>query len=132
MHKLTGVRVPDRGRHGLLTRTALCGALYGLQALRPTSAHGQASPPIPLLPQGGLADVSAGGGAPVIATTPLQMDVTLHAPRTVLSWTKCNVGPEQTVNFKIDAKYWIVLNKIVGLSPSKIEGTITGKVGADF
>jgi len=50
----------------------------------------------------------------------------------VLSWTTFNVGPDQTVNFKFDAKNWIVLNKIVGLSPSKIEGTVTGKVGADF
>jgi hypothetical protein len=127
MHKLTRVRVADQGRHRLLSRTALCGALYGLQALLPTAAHAQTtSPPpstaIPLLPQGGLADVSAGGGAPVISTSAAQMDVTLHAPRTVLSWTTFNVGPEQSVNFKFDAKSWIVLNKIVGLQPSKIEG----------
>ncbi|WP_293677138.1 filamentous hemagglutinin N-terminal domain-containing protein [uncultured Phenylobacterium sp.] len=136
MIKLTRTRSEPASSHSrFLSRTALCGALYGLQALVPSAVQAQTPPPAapaPILPTGGIAQVSSGGGAPVITHTSNQMDVTLNAPRTVLSWTGFNVSPDATVNFKFDAKNWIVLNRIVGLSPSKIEGTITGKVGNEF
>ena len=139
MTKLARVRTPsEQGRHHFLSRTALCGALYGLQALLPSAAFAQTrtdpTPPAagPTLPEGGLAEFSAGGAAPVITRGATQFDIALHAPRTVLSWTTFNLGPESTVNFAFDANSWIVLNKVVGLSPSKIEGTITGRVGSEF
>ena len=125
MDKLARTR-PDTGsgRLGLYTRTALCGALYGLTALFPTFAQA--------LPTGGLPEVSAGGGLPTITSTTDTTNVKLNAPRTVLSWTSFNVKPGESVNFAFDAKTWIVLNKIIGLQPSKIEGMITGKVGSAF
>ena len=125
MDKLARTR-PDTGssRFGLYARTALCGALFGLTAIFPTSAQA--------LPTDGLPEVNAGGGLPTITTTIDTTNVKLNAPRTVLSWTSFNVTPSESVNFAFDAKSWIVLNKIIGLSPSKIEGTITGKVGSAF
>ncbi|WP_293898516.1 filamentous hemagglutinin N-terminal domain-containing protein [Phenylobacterium sp.] len=142
MDKLTRTHPgPGTARQRFLSRTALCGALYGLQALLPSAAQAQSRPPTdPMppatstltLPMGGLAEVNAGGGLPVITAATGQLDVALHAPRTVLSWTTFNVGTEASVNFTFDARSWIVLNKIVGLAPSKIEGIVTGKVGGVF
>lgn len=129
MDKLIPVAAAGRSRQGLLlSRTALCGVLTGL-SLAPAAAIAQT---VPLLPEGGVAQVNAGGGMPTITTGGAQVDVTLHAPRTVISWTTFNVAPDNSVNFRFDSNSWIVLNKVVGLQPSKIEGIITGKVGADF
>src|SRR4051812_45245420 len=104
MIKLTRVRSASQGsRSRFLSRTALCGALYGLQALVPSAAQAQVAPTTPaaaVLPIGGIVQFNAGGGAPVITTTSNQMDVTLNAPRTVLSWTSFNVSPGASVNFK--------------------------------
>jgi filamentous hemagglutinin family protein len=113
----------SRGRPRLLARTALCGALFGLASLLPGAALA--------VPEGGFADVNAGGAAPTISLGP-NSSVKLSAPRTIISWTTFNVAPEESVDFNFGARNWIVLNKIIGLRPSKIEGTITGKVGGDF
>src|SRR5689334_1731589 len=130
MHKLT--RTPsEQGRRRLFSRTALCGALFGIASLSPIAAHAQTTT-APILPTGGFADVNAGGGAPVITTGIDSVNVKLNAPRTILSWTTYNLSADASVNYTFDANNWIVLNKIIGLAPSKIEGTITGKVGADF
>src|SRR4051812_25955374 len=102
MLKLTGLRtLTQQGRRRLLSRTALCGALCCV----PIIAHAQVSPPPtpapsgPVLPVGGLAEVNAGGGAPVITTTDTSLDVKLNAPRTILSWTTYNVGADRSVNY---------------------------------
>jgi len=126
MDKLARLRQePDNARLRLYTRTALCGALYGLTTLLPGAAQA--------LPAGGIPEVNPGGGAPTITTpTPSSIDIRLNASRTVLSWTTFDVKPEETVNFTFGAKNWIVLNRITGLMPSKIEGTITGRVGSEF
>jgi filamentous hemagglutinin family protein len=109
----------------LLGRTALCGALYGLAALAPQTAMA--------LPVGGAAtQVSAGGGAPVVASGNGRLDVTLNAPRTVMSWTTYDVAAGETVSYAFGGRDWIVLNKIDGLQLSRIEGTVEGRVGNAF
>lgn len=111
-------------RRALLSRTALCGALCGLSALTPQAARA--------LPVGAVAQVNAGGGAPVIATGADRVDVTLNAPRTVLSWSTYDLAPGETASYAFGARDWIVLNKIDGLQLSRIEGVVEGKVGASF
>lgn len=111
-----------RGR--LLARTALCSALSGLGLLAPGA--GVAAP------IGGSPEVSPGGAAPTINQSGLNTNVTLNAPRTVLTWNSFDVTPEETVTFNFGARNWIVLNRILGLSQTKIEGVVEGKVGAEF
>ncbi|HEY0648501.1 filamentous hemagglutinin N-terminal domain-containing protein [Phenylobacterium sp.] len=121
MPPLTTIRPSPDGRRGrLLARTALCGVLCGLGA------------PALAAPVGGSAEVNAGGGMPVITTDGLATSIGLNAPRTVLSWTSFNVKTDETVTFNFGARNWIVLNRIVGLSESKIQGAIEGKVGSAF
>ena len=107
-----------------LARTALCSAIVGSGFVSATSAWA--------LPTGGFADVNAGGGLPVITSTLGSTDVTLNAPRTVISWTGFNVKPDETVTYNFSNRNWIVLNKIITFQDSKIEGTIAGKVGSGF
>ncbi|MBU1376044.1 MAG: filamentous hemagglutinin N-terminal domain-containing protein [Alphaproteobacteria bacterium] len=111
----------DRSR--LLARTALCGALCGL-ALLPGVAQA--------LPIGQGAQVSAGGTAPTITTGTDRIDVNLGAARTVMDWSNFDVTPGETVSFNFGARNWIVLNRINNSSPTKIEGTIEGKVGGQY
>jgi filamentous hemagglutinin family protein len=121
----THIDAPSEGRRRrLFARTALCGALCGVSGLAPASAIAA--------PQGGIPEVNAGGGNPVITTTGLRTDVTLNAQRTVLNWTGFDVTPDETVSFNFGARNWIVLNRIGSLSGSKIEGTIEGRVGGAF
>jgi filamentous hemagglutinin family protein len=115
---------PEARRRLLFARTALCGALATLNSFLATEALA--------LPVGGLPEVSGGGGSPMITTSIDRMDVKLNAPRTVLSWTTFNVLPTETVSFKFDNNSWVVLNKVVGLTPSKIEGVVEGRVGANY
>jgi len=123
MSLLTSTHASPDGRRGrLLARTALCGALCALAIATPGRAA----------PVGGTPEVNAGGGLPVITTNGAATNVDLNAPRTVLSWTSFNVKTDETVTFNFDARNWIVLNRIVGLGESKIQGAIEGKVGADF
>lgn len=112
---------PERDRRGrLLARTALCGVLFALGA------------PALAAPVGGGAEVNAGGGLPVITSDGLNTKIGLNAPRTVLSWTSFNVRTDETVTFDFGARNWIVLNRIIGLSESKIQGAIEGRVGSEF
>ncbi|WP_296599944.1 filamentous hemagglutinin N-terminal domain-containing protein [Phenylobacterium sp.] len=115
------LQAPIAQRHGLLARTALCGALCGLSLLpHPASA---------LPTGGGIPQVSAGGAQPNIVSTDTHTEITLGAPRTVLTWTGYNLKPEESVTYNFGAKNWIVLNRITGLQQNKIEGSIEGKVG---
>lgn len=108
-----------RGR--LLGRTALCGAL----ALLPGLAQAL---PVP----GGLTQVSAGGVGPTITTGTDRTDITLGAARTVMTWSNFDVRPGETVSYNFADRNWIVLNRITNSSPTKIEGTIEGKVGGQY
>lgn len=115
----------------LLSRTALCGALYGL-ALLPAAHAGEPLPPPVQNPVGGFAEVNAGGGLPVIVQDERSTTVDLNAPRTIISWSSYDVGPENRVTYEFESRDWIVLNRVSGLQLSKIEGTIEGKVGNAF
>lgn len=110
-------------RRRLLARTALCGVLCGLSLL-PTLARA--------LPTGGLAQVNPGGGLPTITSTTDRTDVTLNASRTVLNWTSFDLKPEETVSYTFGDRSWIVLNRITGLAPTKIEGVVEGRVGGQY
>ncbi len=123
MQARTGLNTPSANRRGrLFARTALCGVLSGLGGLSGTTAFA--------LPVGGFAEMNAGGGNPVITETVGRTDITLNASRTVLSWNSFNVKPDETVTYHFGARNWIVLNKIIGLQESRIEGMIEGKVGS--
>src|SRR4051812_15452914 len=98
MDKPARTRSHSGSRPGLYTRTALCGALYGLITLFHAGAQA--------LPVGGLAEVSAGGAPPTITSTDTATNVKLNAPRTVLSWSTFDVKPTESVNFAFDAKTW--------------------------
>ncbi|MEW5686351.1 MAG: filamentous hemagglutinin N-terminal domain-containing protein [Pseudomonadota bacterium] len=111
-------------RRRLHARTALCGVLCSLNWL--TALPAQA------LPTGGLPEVSAGGGNPDITVNGSRMDVKLNAERTVLSWTSFDVTRDETVSFNFGARNWIVLNRVLGLTPSKIEGVVEGRVGSAY
>ncbi|MFZ5718332.1 MAG: filamentous hemagglutinin N-terminal domain-containing protein, partial [Pseudomonadota bacterium] len=111
-------------RAPLMGRTALCGALFGLAVLSPGAALA--------LPVGGIAQVNPGGGLPQISQTQTRVDVTLNAPRTALTWTTFNVKPDETVSFNFADRNWIVLNRVTGLTPSKIEGVVEGRVGGAY
>jgi filamentous hemagglutinin family protein len=111
------------GRGGLLARTALCGALCGL-ALLPAVAHA--------LPTGASPQVNAGGVAPVINTGADRIDITVGAPRTVISWSSFDVKPAETVTFNFSDRNAIVLNRINNLAQTKIEGIVEGKVGGQY
>lgn len=107
-----------------LARTALCSALVGGSVVPASDAVA--------LPTGGLAEINAGGAMPVISTTAGSTNVTLNAPRTVISWTDFNVKPDETVTYNFANRNWIVLNRINSFQDSKIEGTVAGKVGSGF
>ena len=75
--------VVEGARRGLYSRTALCGAL-GLSLLPATAlAH----------PQGGLAEVNAGGVAPTITLGPVT-SVKLNAPRTINVPRRGDINPK--------------------------------------
>lgn len=120
----TLIMSPEARRRLLFARTALCGALAGVHALTPSTSFA--------LPTGGIPEVNAGGLNPTITNSIDRTDIKLNAPRTVLSWTTFNVSPTETVSFQFDAKSWVVLNKVTGLTPSKIEGVVEGKVGSNY
>jgi filamentous hemagglutinin family protein len=114
---MLGAIVPTH-RSRLLARTAICGVLAGICA---TTAHA--------LPVAGFSEVNPGGGLPVIVDSVARTDITLNAPRTVISWSSYNVKPDETVTYNFSSRNGIVLNKIISLQPSRIEGAIQGKVG---
>lgn len=121
MSPLATASNPSR-RTGLFARTALCSALGVL--LAPVAALAA--------PIGGFADVNTGGGQPTVSQNGLNTNITLNAPRTVMSWASFDVTPDESVTFNFGAKNWIVLNRIFGASPSKIEGVVEGKVGSAY
>lgn len=112
-----GHPLPAR-RSQLLARTAICGVLAGISA---TAAHA--------LPVAGFAEVNPGGGLPVIMDSVARTDITLNAPRTVISWSSYNVKPDEIVTYNFASRNGIVLNRIISLQPSRIEGVIRGTVG---
>jgi filamentous hemagglutinin family protein len=124
MPQVRSTRAPQADRAGLYARSALCGALCGLSLLSPrTAAAG------PVL---GGSQVNAGGASPTVTQAGPSTNVTLNATRTVIDWSSFDVKPDETVTFNFGARNWIVLNRILGLLPTKIEGAVEGRVGAEY
>ena len=109
-----------KSRRDLLARTALCGAMFGFLASPAFAA-----------PVFGGATQTGGGGAPSIATGPATT-VTLHGARTIITWSTFDVGAGESVDFNFGARNWIVFNRVSSFAPTKIDGAITGHVGAAF
>lgn len=109
-----------KSRRDLLARTALCGAMFGFLGSPALAA-----------PVFGGSTQTGGGGGPTIVTGPAT-SVTLHAARTIIGWESFNVGADETVDFNFGARNWIVFNRVNSFDPAKIDGAITGHVGAAF
>ena len=109
-----------KSRRDLLARTALCGAMFGFLASSAFAA-----------PVFSGATQTGGGGAPTIATGPATT-VTLNGARTIISWNTFDVGAGESVDFNFGARNWIVFNRVSAFDPAKIDGAITGRVGAAF
>lgn len=97
---------------------ALCAIVSLIVA--PTMAEAQLVP-------AGPAQFSAGGQAPLIATTDRVTDISLGAPRTILNWSNFSLTADQTVVYRFQDRNWIVLNRISG--PALIDGQIESLLG---
>lgn len=112
-----------RRRHPLkrLAATAVAAAAATTAVVAP-AAHAQLS-------LSAAAQVSAGGETPIIAQGVRTTDITLGAPRTILSWSSFNLGADQAVFFRFQDRGWIVLNKVSG--GAVIDGQVEALVGAE-
>ncbi len=122
-----------RPRRDLLARTALCGALVGFAAFAlPAGAATPIAPPgLPVLADASP-QVNTGGVLPNIVTSESEIDVTLHAPRTVIDWASYNLAAGNAVKYAFDARNWIVLNRIQDTSPTTIAGVVEGRVNGAY
>lgn len=105
-----------------LRRRLLGGCAFAAVVLAPALAHAQ------LALDGGATQFSAGGQAPLIGLAGRTTDITLGAPRTILSWSKFSLGADQSVVYRFQDKSWIVLNKVSG--QAVIDGQVEALVGA--
>ena len=108
-------------RAGWKSRLALFSALAAI------SVHGAlAAPASSSLPSGG--SVAAGGIS--IQQSPNRMDITQSTPSAVINWQSFNIGSLSSVFFHQPGSDSVVLNRIVGQSPSQIFGSLqaNGKV----
>lgn len=122
-------------RRALLGCTALCGAVIAVAAslASPAFALPVLAGQPPAAPDPAQFSVSPGGLAPTFAPpTSSLVDVTLHAPRTLIDWASYNVAAGQTVKYTFDARNWIVLNRILGSGTPTISGVVEGRVGGAY
>lgn len=104
-----------------MVRRRLLLAAGAVLALAPAAARAQ-------LIAGAAPLVSPGGQAPVMVTTDRVTDISLGAPRTILSWTSFNLSADQTVVYRFQDRGGIVLNRVSG--QAAIDGQIEALVGA--
>ncbi len=118
---------PPRTRALLLARSALTGALAGWFGLLALQAHAGPSLPVqaPSMPQ------VAGGNAvqPQITVSGATMTVNANAARTLIDWNSFTVAQGSAVNFTLNARGDIVLNRLVDSTPVMINGVLTSTVG---
>ena len=112
----TGVQVNDRLRTRLLG-----GAGLVAMALAPGLALAQ------LRLDAAATQVSAGGQAPLVSQSGSAIDITLGAPRTILTWSSYGLASDQTAVYRFQDRSWIVLNKVSG--QATIDGQIEALVG---
>lgn len=130
-----GTGVPRRARRAWLAATAGYLVLAGLAAGLPSTALAitPIGPPPGLPVQTGTPQVNTGGTAPdIVIPNSNELDVTLHAPRTVIDWSAYDLFAGNTVKYAFDARNWIVLNRIQSPTTPVIAGTIEGRVNGAF
>jgi len=135
---LRGVGAPEQQNPGLRRARDVIRAYQAAQAAARTAAQGL-SAVSDGLGAGGLQVDPAGlqtNAADPVQTTSQdgRIDVTIvqTGPRAVRSWTTFNVGPKTDVNFDQTAgganvSDWVILNRVTGVAPSQILGSITAK-----
>jgi filamentous hemagglutinin family protein len=124
-----------RPRRAWLSATAGYIVLAGLAAGLPSTALAitPIGPPPGLPVQTGTPQVNTGGTAPdIVIPNSNELDVTLHAPRTVIDWSAYDLFAGNTVKYAFDARNWIVLNRIQSPTTPVIAGVIEGRVNGAF
>ncbi len=118
---------PRRTRAALLAKSALTGALAGWFGLIATQGHAGPNLPVqaPATPQ------VAGGNAqqPQISVTGATMTVSANAARTLIDWNSFTIAQGSAVNFTLNARSDIVLNRLVDSTPVMINGVLNSTVG---
>jgi filamentous hemagglutinin family protein len=129
----SGTRMPSRRRVWLAATSGYL-VLAVMAAGLPSAALAITPITPPGLPvQTGTPQVNAGGTLPdIVIPNSNELDVTLHAPRTVIDWSAYDLFAGNTVKYAFDARNWIVLNRIQSPTTPVIAGAIEGRVGADF
>ncbi|HEX2817296.1 MAG TPA: filamentous hemagglutinin N-terminal domain-containing protein, partial [Phenylobacterium sp.] len=112
----------------LWNRTALCGALVGVVSSFTTPAMA-----LPVLANM-QSQVSVSGEGPSSVGRPggVELDITLHAPRTVIDWSSYDVAAGEKVSYAFNARNWIVLNRINEATPPTINGIVEGRVNGAY
>jgi filamentous hemagglutinin family protein len=105
-----------------LRRRLLAGCALASAALLPGLAQAQ------LTADSSGIQVSAGGAPPIIGQSGRTTDITLGAPRTILTWSSFNLAADQAVVYRFQDRSWIVLNRVGG--SALIDGQIEALVGA--
>ncbi|SNT23981.1 filamentous hemagglutinin family N-terminal domain-containing protein, partial [Noviherbaspirillum humi] len=106
-----------RKRPSVLWQRLLLRAFVGLFGV---SALAQAQVASNALPTGG--QVSAGSAN--IAQSGSAMTVTQSTPKAILNWNSFDIGPSASVTFNQPSRDAVALNRVVGVSPSQIQGQL--------
>ncbi|WP_293680737.1 filamentous hemagglutinin N-terminal domain-containing protein [uncultured Phenylobacterium sp.] len=109
-----------------LRRRLLAASAFAVAALAPGLTLAQLTPD----PTGTA--FSAGGQAPSITQSAGGADISLGAPRTILTWSSFALGSDQSVVYRFQDKSWIVLNRVAGqaLINGQIESVVSSQRGA--
>ena len=112
---------PGHGAGSRIKLRLLAGCAFAAAALVPAVASAQLVRDV--------AGTQVGGGAgPSITQTGAVTDVTLGAPRTILSWNSFSLGAGETINYRFSGRTDIVLNKVSG--QAVINGRVNALVGS--
>jgi filamentous hemagglutinin family protein len=125
---MTWSRHPSRRsvRAELLAKSALCGILAGMLAVRQANAL-----PSPTNP---TTQVSSGGSAPIISTSPsgfpTTMIVATDASRTVINWNSYVINSGETVDYTFNNRSDIALNVLPASQQVQINGNLNAYIGS--
>ncbi|SNS85152.1 filamentous hemagglutinin family N-terminal domain-containing protein, partial [Noviherbaspirillum humi] len=101
----------------LLWRKLLLRACIGLLGM---TASARAQVPPNTLPTG--AQVAAGSAS--VSQSGSAMTVTQSTPKAILNWNSFDIGPSASVTFNQPSRDAVALNRVVGISPSQIQGQL--------
>ncbi|MDD5595648.1 MAG: filamentous hemagglutinin N-terminal domain-containing protein, partial [Candidatus Omnitrophica bacterium] len=80
------------------------------------------------LPDGGTV---VDGSATINYTNPTTVDINIASDKSIIDWNSYNVAAGHTVNYNRDSSF-ISLNRVTGVNPSEIFGTINAQNGQIF